>query len=65
MTHEERKAVIEDMLANTQKYKDRWTARARREEPQMSEEQLEWSWRQVAHQFGLPPTKPAKGPSKA
>jgi hypothetical protein len=65
MTREERHAFFEDLLENTQKYKDRWTAQARLEEPQMTEEQHERSWQQMAEQFGLPPTKPAKGPAKA
>jgi len=65
MTREERDAFIEDILANPQKYKDKWTERARLEAPQMTEEQLEASWQQMAEQFGLPPTKPAKGPSRA
>jgi hypothetical protein len=64
MTREERRAFIEDLLENTQKYKDQWTAEARLKEPQMTEEQLEWSWEQMAEQLGLPATKPARGPAK-
>ena len=65
MTREERRAFFEDLLENTQKYKDKWTEQARLDAPQMTEEQLESSWRQMAEQFGLPPTKPARGPAKA
>ena len=65
MTHEERWAFIEDLLENTQKYKDRRTAEARLKEPQMTEEQLGLYWKQMADQFGLPATKRARGPAKA
>jgi hypothetical protein len=65
MTRDERAAFFDDLPENPQKYKEQWTAQARLEAPQMTEEQLEWAWRQMAHQFGLPPTKPARGPAKA
>jgi len=58
-------AAIEVLMGNTQAFKDRSCARARLEQPHLTEEQLEWSWRQVADQLGLPPTKPARGPAKA
>ena len=65
MTDEERAAFIEDLLENTQKYKDRWTEQARIEHPGMTEEQDEWAWKFVEMLFGLPATKPSPGPAKA
>ena len=65
MTDDERAAVIEDMLENTQKYKDKWTEQARIEAPQMTEAQLEAHGEFVEMLFGLPPTKLVRGPAKA
>ena len=64
MTSKEIWAFIEDVLENPQKYKDRWTERARLEQPHLTEEQLEGSWKQMARLLGLPPTKPARGPAR-
>jgi hypothetical protein len=53
MTDAQRDAVIDDIMANPEKYKKSWTDKARAENPQMTEEQLEWSWRQLCQQLGL------------
>ncbi len=56
MTDEERAAIIDDILENTQKYREQCTARARIEAPQMTEEQLDAHWEFAEVIFGLPPT---------
>jgi hypothetical protein len=42
-----------DLIANPEKYKKLWGDKARAEHPEMTEEQHEASWQQLAHQFGL------------
>ena len=46
-------AAIRDIIDNTEKYKKKWDAKARKDYPEMTEEQLQASWDQLAHQFGL------------
>jgi hypothetical protein len=53
MTDAERAAFDADLIADPQKYKKLWGDKARAENPQMTEHQLDMSWRQLCHQFGL------------
>jgi hypothetical protein len=48
-----RDAFFDDLLANPEKYKKKWGDEARAENPEMTDEQIEASWDQLADQFGL------------
>jgi hypothetical protein len=50
---EKRKKFIEEFLADPDAFKKRWDEETRREYPEMTEEQLQGSWDQMAHQLGL------------
>jgi hypothetical protein len=47
-------AFVNDIVANPEKYRKRTEAEARKEHPEMTDEQHDWAWRQAAHQLGLP-----------
>lgn len=53
MKKQERAKVIADMIADPEKFKRETKAQALKDNPKLTDEQLEASWRQVAHQFGL------------
>jgi hypothetical protein len=42
---------FEDFLADPEKYKKKWTEEARKEHPNMTDEQLEGAWAQLESQF--------------
>jgi hypothetical protein len=53
VTKAERDAFFADLKANPDKYRKEWDDEARKEHPDMTEEQLQASWDQLADQFGL------------
>lgn len=53
VSQEERDDFIADLIANPEKYRAEWTAKHRRERPDMTEEQIQASWDQAAFQLGL------------
>ena len=48
-----RDAFVAALLSNPEKYRKQWDAEARREQTDLTEEQLDQSWKQLADQFGL------------
>jgi hypothetical protein len=48
-----RDEFVANLLADPDKYRKDWDAKARAENPHMTQEQLDASWEQLAHQFGL------------
>lgn len=53
MDRKERAKVIREMVADPDKVKREMRENALRENPKLTEEQIEAAWRQVAQQFGL------------
>lgn len=45
--------ALRDLLENTEKYRLQAREEQRKESPEMTEEQLDATWEQAAHQFGL------------
>jgi hypothetical protein len=56
-----RDASIRDLLAYPEEFKRKSDEEARKEHPEMTEEQLRASWDVVAHLFGLEPPKKKRG----
>lgn len=54
---------VEDILANPAKYKAEWSAKAKAENPALTDEQIENAWAQLAHQMGLE-ASPAEVPAE-
>jgi hypothetical protein len=52
-TKAERDAFVADLIAQPEKYRREWGEQARRENPQMTDEQIEAAWDQLAEQMGL------------
>lgn len=53
VTQETRKAFIREIISNPKKYKEKWDAEIRAKNPDMTEEQIQKSWAQLANQFDL------------
>jgi hypothetical protein len=45
--------AVDDILADPEKYRKAWDEKARRENPHLTQEQLDASWDQLAQQMGL------------
>jgi len=59
--HHARDASIRDLLAYPEEFKRKSDETARKEHPEMTEEQLQASWDVAAHLFGLEPPKKRRG----
>jgi hypothetical protein len=46
-------AAAADIVENPEKYKKLWDEKARRDNPHLTQSQLDASWEQIAQQFGL------------
>jgi hypothetical protein len=44
---------VQDILDNPGAYREQWCDEARRENPDLTDEQVDAAWQQVQHQFGL------------
>jgi hypothetical protein len=50
---EKRKKFIKEFLSDPAAFKKKWDEETRKEYPDMTDEQLQGSWDQMAHQLGL------------
>ena len=49
----DRAAFVAAFLADPDKYRREWDAKARADKPDITDAQLEAGWQQLAHQLGL------------
>jgi hypothetical protein len=46
-------SFLDELVADPEKFRRQWDEEAKRENPDMTQEQLDAAWQQLAQQFGL------------